>query len=43
MQLKRVGWDGVDWAYMAQWRATVNTRVSFDSHQIWGHFNKQSH
>jgi hypothetical protein len=33
MDLREIGWDGVDWIYLAQdrdqWRALVNTVMKF--------------
>jgi hypothetical protein len=41
MELREIGWDGVDWIHMAQdrdqWRALVKTAMNFGFHKILGH------
>jgi hypothetical protein len=40
IDLREIGWDGMDWIDLAQdrdqWRATVNTVINFAFHKISG-------
>jgi hypothetical protein len=44
MDLREIGWDGVDWIDMAQdrdqWRALVNTVLNLRVHKMLGGFLK---
>jgi hypothetical protein len=39
MDLKEIGWEGVDWTHFAhdrdQWQALVNTVMNLELHKRW--------
>jgi hypothetical protein len=33
--LREVGWEGVDWMHLTQWRVLVNTVITFRFQSTW--------
>jgi hypothetical protein len=40
MDIRKIGWEAVDWRHLAQdrdqWRTVVNTAMTSRSHKRWG-------